>query len=81
MVTNRAEESANDPGDHNGGTTRRLKIDIKPHVPVSQEALDRRARKTAQSSSGAFRQRERVSQIELKVRVKKDPIRAAPFET
>ncbi len=74
------DESAGvDPGDDNGVTSR-LKIYIKPHAPASQEVLDRRARKNAQSRSRASRQRERVAQIELKPESERTPEEQQLFE-
>jgi hypothetical protein len=68
-----------DPGDENGVTSR-LKIYIKPNAPASQEVLDRRARKNAQSRSRAARQRERVAQIELKPESERTPEEQQLFE-
>jgi hypothetical protein len=48
------------------GATARLKTYIKPRIPSTQEVLDRRARKNAQSRARAAKLRQRISEIELK---------------
>lgn len=48
------------------GATARLKTYIKPRIPSTQEVLDRRARKNAQSRARAAKLRQRISDIELK---------------
>lgn len=49
-----------------GAVTARLKTYIKPRIPSTQDVLDRRARKNAQSRARAAKLRERIAEIELK---------------
>lgn len=49
-----------------GAVTARLKTYIKPRIPTTQDVLDRRARKNAQSRSRAGKLRQRVLEIEKK---------------
>jgi hypothetical protein len=49
-----------------GAVTARLKTYIKPRIPSTQDVLDRRSRKNAQSRARASKLRERISVIELK---------------
>jgi hypothetical protein len=56
-----------DPKDGNivpGAVTARLKTYIKPRIPSTQEVLDRRSRKNAQSRARAAKLRDRISEIE-----------------
>lgn len=46
--------------------TARLKTYIKPRIPSTQEVLDRRSRKNAQSRARAAKLRDRISEIESK---------------
>ncbi|CAB9508962.1 expressed unknown protein [Seminavis robusta] len=58
-----------DPKDGNiipGAVTARLKTYIKPRIPSTQEVLDRRSRKNAQSRARAAKLRDRISEIESK---------------
>jgi len=48
------------------GATARLKTYIKPRIPSTQEVLDRRARKNAQSRARAAKLRQRIQDIEIK---------------
>ena len=47
-------------------TAGRLKTYIKPRIPTTQDVLDRRARKNAQSRARAAKLRERIAIIEQK---------------
>jgi hypothetical protein len=47
-------------------TAGRLKTYIKPRIPTTQDVLDRRARKNAQSRARAAKLRERIAHIEQK---------------
>lgn len=49
-----------------GAVTARLKTYIKPRIPSTQEVLDRRSRKNAQSRARAAKLRDRISEIEGK---------------
>lgn len=49
-----------------GANTARLKTYIKPRIPSTQEVLDRRSRKNAQSRARASKLRDRISEIEAK---------------
>jgi hypothetical protein len=49
-----------------GAVTARLKTYIKPRIPSTQEVLDRRSRKNAQSRARAAKLRSRISDIEVK---------------
>lgn len=49
-----------------GAVTARLKTYIKPRIPSTQEVLDRRSRKNAQSRARAAKLRDRISEIEIK---------------
>lgn len=49
-----------------GAVTARLKTYIKPRIPSTQEVLDRRSRKNAQSRARAAKLRHRISDIETK---------------
>jgi hypothetical protein len=55
-----------DGGDGDGQVTARLKTYIKPRIPTTQDVLDRRARKNAQSRARAAKLRLRVIEIEKK---------------
>jgi hypothetical protein len=48
------------------GSAARLKTYIKPRLPSSQDVLDRRSRKNAQSRSRASKLRDRISVVETK---------------
>ncbi|GAX20439.1 hypothetical protein FisN_22Hh005 [Fistulifera solaris] len=52
--------------DENDAVTARLKTYIKPRVPTTQDVLDRRQRKNAQSRSRAAKLRTRIMDIEMK---------------
>lgn len=52
--------------DGDGQVTARLKTYIKPRIPTTQDVLDRRARKNAQSRARAAKLRLRVIEIEKK---------------
>jgi hypothetical protein len=54
-----------DEGD-DAGATARLKTYIKPRIPTTQEVLDRRSRKNAQSRARAAKLRQRIVEIEMK---------------
>ena len=58
------EEDAEEADD--AAVTARLKTYIKPRIPTTQEVLDRRARKNAQSRSRAAKLRQRILEIENK---------------
>jgi hypothetical protein len=72
--SSRAEGDGDDDGteeDSNSGivpgaVTARLKTYIKPRIPSTQEVLDRRSRKNAQSRARAAKLRHRISEIETK---------------
>jgi len=49
-----------------GSNTARLKTYIKPRIPSTQEVLDRRSRKNAQSRARAAKLRERIIEVENK---------------
>ena len=49
-----------------GAVTARLKTYIKPRIPSTQEVLDRRSRKNAQSRARAAKLRGRIGEIEIK---------------
>jgi len=49
-----------------GAVTARLKTYIKPRIPSTQEVLDRRSRKNAQSRARAAKLRDRIVEIEMK---------------
>lgn len=53
------------------GTAHRLKTYIKPRIPSSQDVLDRRSRKNAQSRARAAKLRERIAAIEQKPEVER----------
>lgn len=52
--------------DENSAVMARLKTYIKPRVPTTQDVLDRRQRKNAQSRSRAAKLRSRILEIEMK---------------
>ena len=60
------EGMGDDEGDGDGQVTARLKTYIKPRIPTTQDVLDRRARKNAQSRARAAKLRLRVIEIEKK---------------
>jgi len=60
------EGMGDDDGDGDGQVTARLKTYIKPRIPTTQDVLDRRARKNAQSRARAAKLRLRVIEIEKK---------------
>lgn len=67
------DDKADDMGDDEegedivpGAVTARLKTYIKPRIPTTQDVLDRRARKNAQSRARAAKLRQRVVEIEKK---------------
>lgn len=63
------EEQQEDDGTNDGSSeqvTARLKTYIKPRIPSTQEVLDRRARKNAQSRARAAKLRQRIAEIDLK---------------
>lgn len=47
-------------------TAGRLKTYIKPRIPTTQDVLDRRARKNAQSRARAAKLRDRIAHVEIK---------------
>ena len=59
-------EDEDDEGIVPGAVTARLKTYIKPRIPTTQDVLDRRARKNAQSRARAAKLRLRVIEIEKK---------------
>lgn len=58
------EDEAEEDVDPN--VTARLKTYIKPRIPTTQEVLDRRSRKNAQSRQRAEKLRQRIAEIETK---------------
>ena len=60
------EGMGDEDGDGDGQVTARLKTYIKPRIPTTQDVLDRRARKNAQSRARAAKLRLRVIEIEKK---------------
>lgn len=55
-----------------GAVTARLKTYIKPRVPSTQDVVDRRSRKNAQSRARATKLRGRIGEIELKPETERD---------
>ena len=55
-----------------GAVTARLKTYIKPRIPSTQDVLDRRSRKNAQSRARAAKLRERIHEIEVKPEEERD---------
>lgn len=68
------DDGEEEGGDMGGGTavSNRLKTYIKPRIPSTQEVLDRRARKNAQSRARAGRLRGRIGDIEKKTQEERD---------
>ena len=61
-----AEGDEDDDEMGTGNNSTRLKTYIKPRIPTTQEVLDRRARKNAQSRARAAKLRQRIAAIEQK---------------
>jgi hypothetical protein len=77
----REEEEEEEEEEDPNVDTKRLKVYVKPRIySVSQEVLDRRARKNAQSRARAAKLRERVAQIELKPISERTPSEQNLFE-
>ena len=63
------------------GSASRLKTYIKPRPPSSQDVLDRRSRKNAQSRSRAAKLRDRIAVIETKAATERNEEEKAIFAT
>jgi hypothetical protein len=61
-----SDEDLDDDEENDAGVSSRLRTYIKPRIPSTQEVLDRRARKNAQSRARAAKLRQRIAEIELK---------------
>lgn len=58
-----AEDSGDEEEEEDAAVTARLKTYIKPRIPSTQEVLDRRARKNAQSRTRAAKIRSKIQEV------------------